>query len=82
MSRKGEFKLRNDSDRSITLQIEPDCWTFELKDGEEVIVEYDWVSEPATFQLTNAKYGGIHGAIVPGDGDITVRRRGVNILDE
>jgi hypothetical protein len=77
---RGSFELKNDSDSDMIFQIEPDCWTFTLKNGESATVEYKYDREPATMQLTNPAHG-VHGAIIPGDGDVCVKKAGKDVLE-
>jgi len=78
---KGRFQVKNDTEGDMIFQIEPDCWTFTLKTGELAVVEYDYDEEPTTLQFTDPVHGGIHGAIIPGDGDVQVQKEGENVLD-
>ena len=75
------FVLRNDRPETLTLNIEPEGAFFPLSAGEEVSVTDSFTSVPATLRLTNSKVGELIVSIWPGDGEVTARHHGVDVLE-
>ena len=78
------FKLQNNCQHTLTFQVEPECHTFKLGHGQFVEIEFQLEDgEPPTIMLTelHSKTDSeqINGAIIPGDGDLFVRKDGRNV---
>jgi hypothetical protein len=81
MRQKNQFLIRNDSSKSLTLNIEPEGAHFALAKGDEVSVTEQFTRDPVTLKLSDALDGGSIVSIWPGDGDVEVAKGGVDVLD-
>jgi hypothetical protein len=81
MAHQNQFVIRNDLSKSLILNIEPEGAFFPLKTGEEVSVFDVFTTDPVTVELTNLDGGDPILSIWPGDGAVTVKKDGVDVLD-
>jgi len=80
MVHRNQFVIRNDLAEPLTLNIEPESAFFPLGKGEEVSVTDVFTSAPVTVTLTRSDKGDPIVSIWPGDGDVRVEMRGVDVL--
>jgi hypothetical protein len=81
MSHRNEFVISNGLAKPLKLNIEPEAAMFSLPKGEEVHVTDVYESAPVTVRLTTSERGEPIVSIWPGDGNLTVAKDGVNVLD-
>lgn len=81
MTRRNQFVIRNDSSKSLTLNIEPEGAFFLLAKGQEVSVLDIFEGAPVTVKLTDSDKGEPVISLWPGDGDVKVEKDGVDVLD-
>jgi hypothetical protein len=81
MAQHSRFVIRNDLSTSLILNIEPEGAFFPLERGEEVSVSDVFTTAPVTVKLTNSDRGEPILSIWPGDGEVTVEKNGVDVLD-
>jgi hypothetical protein len=81
MTHSNQFVIRNDLCSSLILNIEPEGAFFPLGKGEEVSVFDRFTTAPVTVKLTSSDGGGPIVSIWPGDGEVTVKKNGVDVLD-
>ena len=82
MSNRSRFVIRNDLPEPATLNIEPEGHFVPLGSGEEVSVVDDSTADSATVRLSKSDGGALVISIWPGDGEVKVERRGVDVLEE
>jgi len=63
----------------MVFQIEPEGLQFSIDPNEDVLVNYDYDVEPLELRLGETD-DPVFGAIVPGDGDLTVEKNGRDVL--
>ena len=73
--------IHNDLGEPILLDIEPEGARFLLPGGEEVVVFDQFSTLPATVKLGKTGDGRLVISIWPGDGEVQVRKGGVDLLD-
>jgi len=81
MSHGNQFIIRNDLHTPLTLNIEPEGAFFPLGRGEEVSVRDTFTTAPVTVKFTASERGEPIVSIWPGDGEVTIEKDGVDILD-
>jgi hypothetical protein len=81
MAHHNQFVIRNDLSGPLVLNIEPEGAHFPLGKGEEVSVFDVFRTAPVTVKLTSSDRGEPILSIWPGDGEVTVKKDGVDVLD-
>ena len=81
MRQKNQFLIRNDSSKSLTLNIEPEGTHFALAKGDEVSISEQFTRDPVTLKLSDSLDGGSIVSIWPGDGDVHVTKDGIAVFD-
>ena len=81
MAHHNEFVIANDLSSPLILNIEPEGAFFPLARGEEVSVFEEYTAAPVTVKFTNSDTGAPILSIWPGDGEVTVKKDGINVLD-
>jgi len=81
MAHHNHFVIRNDLPGALILNIEPEGAFFSLKKGEEVSVIEVFKTAPVTVKLTSSDSGAPILSIWPGDGEVKVKKDGVDVLD-
>jgi hypothetical protein len=81
MAHHNRFLIRNDLDKELTLNIEPEGAFFALPRGEEVSVLDLFTTAPVTIRLTRSKNSAPILSIWPGDGEVRIEKDGVDVLD-
>jgi hypothetical protein len=75
------FVIRNQSPTPLLVSIEPEAVLLPLDKGEEVTVHDPFIEKPVTLTVTNSDNGRTIISVWPGDGDVTVRKNGADVLD-
>jgi hypothetical protein len=81
MAHHNQFVIRNDLSKCLVLNIEPEGAFFSLCTGEDVSVFDVYTTDPVTIKLTMSDKGDPILSIWPGDGEVTVKKNGVDVLD-
>jgi len=81
MARQNRFVIRNDHVRPAVLGIEPEGALLRLDPGEEVSVHETFATDPVTLKLSTTEDVEILLAIWPGDGEVTVQKEGIDVLE-
>jgi hypothetical protein len=81
MTHHNHFVIRNDSPKSLTLNIEPEGVFFPLGRGEEVSITDTFRELPVTVKLTSSDKGDPIISLWPGDGEVRVEKGGVDVFD-
>ena len=80
MNRHNHFVIHNDTGKFLILNIEPESAEFALPKGEKVLVTDVFTAAPVTIRLSTSERAAIV-SIWPGDGDVTVKKDGMDVLD-
>jgi len=75
------FILRNDDDKCLTLNVEPESHFVEMAQGEEVVVSDTFDKSPSTLRFSRTDSGEAMLTFWPGDGEVRVLKDGVDLLD-
>ena len=81
MAQHNQFVIYNDLSRALILNIEPIGAHFPLGMGEEVTVFDVFTTAPVTINFTNTDKGDLILSIWPGDGEVMVKKDGVDVLE-
>jgi len=81
MARRNQFIISNSMAKPLLLAIEPEGSFYPLQKGQEVSVTDRYTSAPVTVKVTNSEQGDTILSIWPGDGDVTIEKDGVDVLD-
>lgn len=81
MPQRNRFLIRNEFFERLLLNLEPEGILFPLRRGEEVVVEELYINSPVTFKLSTSDTGEPLLSLWPGDGEVTVRKDGINVLE-
>ncbi|MEX2172723.1 MAG: hypothetical protein WD872_00090 [Pirellulaceae bacterium] len=81
MPQRNQFVICNDLAQPLRLNIEPEGAVFSLSKGEEVQITDVFTSQPVTIKLTRSEKGEPVVSIWPGDGEVTVEKDGIDMLD-
>lgn len=81
MVHHNQFVIRNDRSRPLILNIEPEGVFFALEQGEEVTVFDVFAMVPVTVKLAESDSGSPVLSIWPGDGEVQVKKNGIDVLD-
>ncbi len=81
MANNGRFVIHNDLGRSMNLNVEPEGVFFRLDEGQEVVVTDIYDKAPVTLRITREAEGDPVLSIWPGDGEVTVEKDGIDLLE-
>jgi hypothetical protein len=81
MSQRSQFVIANGGTKPLALNIEPEAVVFTLPKGEEVRVTDVFDSAPVTIKVSSSDRAEPVISIWPGDGEVTVEKDGVDVLD-
>ncbi len=80
MPRDNRFTIRNESPRSLTLNVEPEGVFVSLAPGDGVVTD-SCLEIPVAVIWTQTPDGEPAVSIWPGDGEVRVTKDGVDVLD-
>lgn len=81
MDRSTRFVIQNGATAPLLLCVEPEAVDVILQEDEEVAVYDSFAQHPVTLRVTRSDSGEAIISIWPGDGDVIVKKDGVDALD-
>jgi hypothetical protein len=81
MSNVNKFLIDNDTGNDFAVHIEPECIVVQLKQGECLTVRDNYSVAPVTLRMGIDDLGRTVISIWPGDGDVSVEKNGVDVMD-
>ncbi len=81
MTSQSKFVIQNDLGRPMILNIEPEGAFFQLDEGQEVLVTDVYGKAPVTLKITGEAGSDPILSIWPGDGEVTVEKDGIDLLE-
>jgi hypothetical protein len=81
MANQSRFVIQNDFGRPLILNIEPEAAFFQLDEGQEVSVTDVYSKAPVTLKISHDEGGEPILSIWPGDGEVTVEKDGIDVLE-
>jgi hypothetical protein len=81
MTRLNQFVISNDHVTPLILIVEPEATELALAKDEHVVVKDAFKKEPVTIQFSKSQTGEPIVSIWPGDGELTVEKDGVDVLE-
>lgn len=79
--KSSQFLIENDRSVPIAVAIEPEGMIMNLDPEASLVVKDEYDTSPVTIRLSDDGEGGTVVCIWPGDGDTTVEKEGVNVLE-